>query len=213
MTAQDDKPGGAHTGAHNAGAKTPRSKAQREADLLALSSLYLQGYTQAEMGERFGVSQSQISLDLKKVYERWRESSVINFDAAKQRELERIDEVERAYWQAWRDSRRDSKKTKKLAIRAGAGETIRGEEANETRSGNPEYLKGVQWCIEQRCKILGINAPTKTEVTEIDGGGIDIDAAIQREIERIASAYQTGNPDAIPATQGAGPNAVAIAAR
>ena len=64
MTAQDEKPGGAHTGAHIAGAKMPRSKAQREADLLALSSLYLQGYTQAEMGERFGVSQSQISLDL-----------------------------------------------------------------------------------------------------------------------------------------------------
>lgn len=213
MTAQDDRPGGVNTGANIAEAKKPRSKAQREADLVTLASLYLQGYQQAEIGKELGISQAQVSKDLAIVYSRWRESSIIDFDAAKQRELERIDEVERAYWQAWRDSRRDSKKTKKLAIRAGAGETIRGEEANETRSGNPEYLKGVQWCIEQRCKILGINAPTKTEVTEIDGGGIDIDAAIQREIERIASAYQTGNPDAIPATQGAGPNAVAIAAR
>ena len=177
MTAQDEKPP-VNTAVNTEEWKKPRSKAQREADLLTLSSLYLQGFQQSEIGKELGISQAQVSKDLAVVYSRWRESSVINFDAAKQRELERIDEVERAYWQAWRDSRRDSKKTKKLAIRAGTGETVRGEEANETRSGNPEYLKGVQWCIEQRCKIIGINAPTKTEVTEIDGGGIDIDAAI-----------------------------------
>ena len=212
MTAQDEKPP-VNTAVNTEEWKKPRSKAQREADLLTLSSLYLQGFQQSEIGKELGISQAQVSKDLAVVYSRWRESSVINFDAAKQRELERIDEVERAYWRAWRDSRRDSKKTKKLAIRAGTGETVRGEEANETRSGNPEYLKGVQWCIEQRCKIIGINAPTKTEVTEIDGGGIDIDAAIQREIERIAAAYQTGNPSAIPATQGTGSDSVAILAR
>lgn len=31
--------------------------------------------------------------------------------------------------------------------------------------GDPRYLAGVQWCIEIRCKLLGIEAPKRVDVT------------------------------------------------
>ena len=39
----------------------------------------------------------------------------------------------------------------------------------ETMLGNPAYLAGVMSCIERRCKILGLDAPTKIAPTAPDG--------------------------------------------
>jgi hypothetical protein len=35
-------------------------------------------------------------------------------------------------------------------------------------------LQGVGWCIERRCKLIGIDAPQKQEVTGKDGGPLVI---------------------------------------
>jgi len=37
--------------------------------------------------------------------------------------------------------------------------TVKGQ------AGDPRFLTGVQWCIERRCKILGIDAVIAGEVT------------------------------------------------
>jgi hypothetical protein len=39
----------------------------------------------------------------------------------------------------------------------------------EERDGNPEFLKGVQWCINKRCEILGFDAPKKNVLSGEDG--------------------------------------------
>ena len=31
--------------------------------------------------------------------------------------------------------------------------------------GDPRFLAGVQWCIDKRCKIMGLDAPQLVEVT------------------------------------------------
>ena len=46
-------------------AQTKRTPIQRERDLLEISSLYLRGITQAEIASQLGVSQQQVSYDLK----------------------------------------------------------------------------------------------------------------------------------------------------
>jgi hypothetical protein len=35
----------------------------------------------------------------------------------------------------------------------------------EERDGNPSWLAGVDKCIERRCKLLGLDAPVKTDLS------------------------------------------------
>lgn len=134
---------------------------QREAHLANVARLYLTGYLQSEIAAQTGVSQQQISYDLKILQRRWRESSGIDFNEAKQRELARIDHLELEYWQAWRASKVERKKQSAEK----SGEHTRTRLETEAREGDPRYLQGVQWCIEQRCKILEIGIKTKNELS------------------------------------------------
>ena len=35
----------------------------------------------------------------------------------------------------------------------------------ENSVGDPRWLERIAWCISQRCKILGLDAPTKIDLT------------------------------------------------
>jgi hypothetical protein len=140
-----------------------RPPLQREQDLAALARLYLTGKTQTEIGQAMGVSQVQISLDLKTLQARWQAAGLMDFDAAKARELARIDNLERVYWDEWEASRQE-KETTQTRRRVAATVSDEAMVRKERRDGNPAYLAGIQWCIERRCKLLGLDAPTKNEV-------------------------------------------------
>lgn len=163
-------------------AKPTRKKIKRQADLETIATLYLQGWKQTEIAQELGVSQQQISYDLKTLQSRWAETAARKIDEAKAEELAKIDRLERAYWDKWEESQGRFKsvtvdreqmvidqdnKVHKGAQRVGVdgkdGEIVRRSTRIEERIGDPKFLDGVQWCITQRCKILGINAPTKTE--------------------------------------------------
>lgn len=142
-----------------------RTPFQRERDLDRISSMYLQGYTQQAIADVIGVSQPAIYRDLEEVRKRWREASVVSIAEAKARELERIDVLESTYWDAWRRSTDERTKTRTTANEAGRTALVE----KESLIGDKRYLEGVQWCIEQRCKILGILAPAKQEIGGPDG--------------------------------------------
>lgn len=151
-----------------------RPKIQRERDLVETARLYCQGLSQAEIGERLGVSQRTISKDLREIQRRWQAACVEAISQGKARELARIDELERTYWAAWFDSKRAA-----------------------TRDGNPAYLQGVLACIEKRCKLLGLDAPVRTD-TRIDI--LDVRNSIEGKLARLAAAGGSpeisGQPDA-----------------
>jgi hypothetical protein len=46
-------------------------------------------------------------------------------------------------------------------------------------AGDPRFLAGIQWCIEQRCKILGLLAAVKNELTGKDGGPVQTEIVIR----------------------------------
>ena len=81
-----------------------RTPIERERDLLETAKLYCQGVRQCDIAEKIGVTQQQISADLKKIQKRWQKECVEAIDQGKARELARIDELERTYWTAWHDS-------------------------------------------------------------------------------------------------------------
>ncbi len=146
-----------------------RHPLQREKDLAELASRYLHGQRQAEIAEALGVTQQQISADLKTLQARWQQSALIDLNEAKSRELAKTDELERVYWAEWEASRQEKQITQ--TRRKGEGQAAQAEAMlrRERREGNPAYLAGVQWCIERRCKILGLDAPQKVAPTDPSG--------------------------------------------
>jgi hypothetical protein len=143
-------------------AANKRTKAQRELDLEKLSELVLEGKSQGEMAQRLGVSQSQVSQDLKKLDERW-QKALHNADMHKARELARLYRLERKYNEAWERSLAD--KEIKTAERTTVGQSDRTKvvSRHEQRDGNSAFLDGIERCIQLRCRILGIVAKESPE--------------------------------------------------
>lgn len=158
-------------------AQPKRTDFQRESDLEKVSSLYLKGWRQIDIAAEMGLSRQQISYDLKTIQQRWRESTAINLDEAKSRELARLDELERSFWAAWEQSK--SERTKARQETGGKGKdgkatVTKASMEKEQRDGNPAFLQGVLSCIDRRCKLLGLDAPTKSELTGKDGAALTV---------------------------------------
>jgi len=131
--------------------------------------MYLQGRYQWEIGETLGVTQATVSLDLKAIREQWKASAVRDFDEAKERELARIDALEREYWAAWQTSKEQKESTSTEKSSTEGVDRLKAAVKKEDRDGNPAFLVGVQWCITKRCDILGFDAPKKVAPTTPDG--------------------------------------------
>jgi len=137
---------------------------------------YLSGTVQAAIAEQLGVNQSTISRDLKALQKAWLASALIDLNDAKARELAKVDRLEREYWTAWERSREDAETVKQRG-KSADGTGIKPESIEKTtkgQAGDPRFLAGIQWCIERRCKIIGVDAPTKQELTGAGGGPLEV---------------------------------------
>ena len=154
-----------------------RSKSQIARDRRKIANLYLQGRIQADIGEELDINQSTVSRDLQALQEEWKNSSLIDIDEAKAKELAKVDRLEREYWDAWERSCLDEETTRlegTLAAGEEKGKTTKQVVTRKGQAGDPRFLTGIQWCIERRCKILGIDAPAKQEHGGLGGGPIQV---------------------------------------
>lgn len=165
---------------NNTGPK--RTPFQREKDLVEIARRYLHGMSQMEIADELGISQSQVSRDLKVLHERWTKSALLDLNEAKARELARIDNLEREYWDAWRDSRGERIESATEQIASDSGDRKKVSVKKVKLEGNPDFLKGIQWCIEQRCKILGIGQPGRGASTTMM---IDYNKFTDAQLERV----------------------------
>ncbi|MGL6120346.1 MAG: helix-turn-helix domain-containing protein [Fusobacteriaceae bacterium] len=116
-----------------------------------VSDLYLQGYAQYVIAEKVGVTQSQVSYDLKVLQRYWQIQSLENIDSIKQRELKKVDFIENEYFEQWQKSK----------------------EVTENNLAISNYMQGVERCLELRMKIIGYKPAEKIESkTEITGFNI-----------------------------------------
>jgi predicted XRE-type DNA-binding protein len=188
--------------------KEKKRRFERDNHLAQVAAMYLRGERQSQIAEKLGVTQQQVSYDVRSLRELWRKSALVDIDAAAGKELARIDEMEVAYWSEWERSReqqtkRRSLKTARSRPRRGKNQ-VAGDDQMETERyaeefeevndllGDTRYLDGVQWCITQRCKILGLYAPVKSqsEISGKDGGAIEINNA-----GKLRLAYMELTPD------------------
>src|SRR6516164_4440799 len=94
-----------------------------------VAAMYLQGMRQWEIARRIGVSQQCIAKGIGALEKEWLASAVVAIDAAKAKELARIDRLERVAWRAWqrscqRKERASTRLEKKLNDNAQQGKSV-----------------------------------------------------------------------------------------
>lgn len=140
--------------------------------------IYMKGYSQErtrqlageQTGHSFGIK--FVNSAIAEAVEQWKASKQEMIDNHKAIELERINRLETTYWEAWQRSLQSAKTRteKKTKGKAGDGKLAVAEVENATRetSGDPRFLQGIQWCVDTRCKLLGIEVPTPSVAVQIN---------------------------------------------
>lgn len=132
-----------------------------------VSELYLKGLKQWEIARETGISAASVSRCLQLVQAEWRTARIDNINEIKMREVQRIDVLEREYWDAWKKSQQDKIITKSRSGTIGLNGINENSETIEGQVGDPRFLQGIQWCVDKRCEILGINNTAKNESSSI----------------------------------------------
>ena len=122
-------------------AHTKRNRQQLASDRLEITRLYLRGLTQTEIAARMGVSQPQISYDLRLLREQWQAAAATELAERRAEETARLDLIEREQWEGFHRSQEGG------------------------RDGNPRFLNGILQCVSARLRLYGLDKPQTVEVT------------------------------------------------
>lgn len=152
--------------------KPPSRRSQQQGAVTAerrarVSNLYRRGYAFVEIAKLVDVHPNTITDDLKALKAEWRETRLMNMDEAIAEQLAKIDLTEREAWDAWEKSKQDAKlfsKTDDSGTDEGGPRTITRRE-RRGQYGDPRFHDVVLKCIAQRCKLLGLEPPEKSEVS------------------------------------------------
>ena len=115
---------------------------------------------QEETGEKYLLSRPQIHYEVNKIKKDWQTRNESDVDQVKNEQLEKLNAIELEYWRAWRKStlpRRTRTTKAKLDPDAKNGQTIQEQTQRvEEYPGNPEFLRGVERCIDMRLRLAGL---------------------------------------------------------
>lgn len=133
---------------------------------LDVAELYLQGFSQAMICEKLQVSPATVYNDITAIQDEWRRTRLRNFDEARSRELMTLDRIEREAWAEWERSKKD------VTIKEVSTDDENKKRAKQTQRGQTgaaAYLDVVLRCVDRRCKLLGLDSPTKIAPVTPDG--------------------------------------------
>ena len=151
--------------------KTSRTEEKKLKDRAVIADRYLKGDQQYDIAIDLGMSPSQVCNDLIIIRKQWLDSSLQDFNELKAKELRKLDELESEAWKAWKASKKNkaTETIETMTIRKGK-EAIPSKTVSkkEGQTGNPKYMAIIITCIQQRCNIIGLEAPKVLKVEDID---------------------------------------------
>lgn len=195
-----------------------RTDEERERDRVLIARMYVRGKTQHEMLLKLNdiyppdrrLTAKAIHLDLKAIQAMWQQSTLFDFNAAKSKELARLDEAEREAWDAW-----DRSKEKHIRVEYEVSDDQvpfsadkvadvkrkKKRKVIEATVGDIKYLEMVERLIKMRCDILGLFEAQHIQIdwrTEALQSGMDeqtIDAVREKTIETLLEAITQAAKD------------------
>jgi hypothetical protein len=161
-----------------------RTRQQREADLVRIAEMHVTGMMQAEIAAELDLSQPQICKDIRLIYERWGTGKPEALAVAKNRMLAEIAANKRICRQAWRDSLKpkETLSQKQVSTPGAVADGEAGPDRNrdevgkrvEERDGNVAFLRELREYLALECKIHGLDAAQKVEMSGGEGPPIQI---------------------------------------
>lgn len=200
--------------------KPARTPAQREADLVVVARLYLERHPVVKIVEwlndnrPYRVRPGQVQSDLTKIRTIWLTECARLVNERKAEELAKLDLIEAEAWQAWHNSKRDSKRTFARQQKASGqkdGTTVQGA-LTEIRDGDPRFLAMVFQCVDKRLQILGVSTRS-VQLTGPGGGPIKLEDVTHYddlptedilELERVLAKHPAVPRVTLPAANNAG---------
>lgn len=162
---------------HLRGKKT--NKAQRADHRQRIADMRLKSFTIRQIAVALRLSVSTVKRELRKLAAEWRRNAAETVDTHRQIELARLELIAHQAWVEFERSREDYFKetTERMkmpgteAEEGGDLETVPKLIRRDTggRLGDPRYLQVALSALERRCKILGLDAPTKVAPKTSDG--------------------------------------------
>lgn len=139
-------------------------------------AMRLAGADWDDIANRLGyASRGAACTDVTRAMEKAAAEATRDADVLRHIELARIDRIQVAYW-----------------MRALGG---REPGTEVVLPPDPDAAKVVQWCIDRRCKLLGLDAPTRHEVVTLGA----IERAIADLEAQLGAAPETADqPGAVP---------------
>lgn len=145
------------------GKQPGRTREAYLADREEMARRYMRGESQYKIAAEMGFSQQAVSYNISKCRKEWIANSQQLIGERTMLELAKIDEVERSAWEGWLRSCKDSEKLVSETNTGGDKPGTKERVEIEPQAGDPRFLDVVLKCVQQRCKILGLDAPTKVE--------------------------------------------------
>jgi len=131
-----------------------RTAAQRAADLVLIERMALRGESHASIAEAvsaqrpYAISRQTVSYDIARLARDWEAAAAESFASAKARALRKLEELERSGWESLERSRKDG------------------------GPGSVAFVKVLLEVHDRRAKLLGLDAPTRTEISGPEGGPV-----------------------------------------
>jgi len=116
------------------------------------------------MAVRVGLTRRTVQAELVAIRGDWKGRTQIDFESAIAQQLDRVDLVEKYAFEGWERSLTRKAVETKQAVRTVNGQVDRATLRAETGNGDPAFLARMSWCIEQRCRILGLEKPREVTV-------------------------------------------------
>ena len=116
------------------------------------------------MAVRVGLTRRTVQAELVAIRDDWKGRTQIDFESAIAQQLDRVDLVEKYAFEGWERSLTRKTVETKQAVRTVNGQVDRATLRAETGNGDPAFLARMSWCIEQRCRILGLEKPREVTV-------------------------------------------------
>ncbi len=135
-----------------------------------VSDLYLQGISQFEIAKKVGVTQGQISKDIKKLSEQWVKKSIENIDKIKAEQLAKLDLWEAEASSAWFKSKEPEITEQSEQIVVG-GKIVGSEKrvCKKVKKGaDVRCIQIILSCIKQRCELLGIDSGVTVNFSQVN---------------------------------------------
>ena len=142
-----------------------RTHHKKVGDKMRVGRLYLHGYGVDEIASLTGLGERMVQSEITALRRGWVQRAHLDVQTATFQQLDRIDAIEKNAHDGWMRSLGQVNVETKQATTTARGLVNRATVRTAgNRDGNPVFLARMAWCVEQRCKILGLEKPVAVEV-------------------------------------------------